>query len=114
LDFGLAAWTTGGAARHDAAHAASESTDPAVLLGTIAYMSPEQALGDQVDYRTDIFSLGIVLCEMLTGKPPFTGTTAGALALQIMQAAAPVPSSLNQSVPPELDGIVAKALAKSL
>ena len=77
-------------------------------------MSPEQALGEQVDHRTDIFSLGIVLFEMLTGKLPFTGTTSTALALQIVQAPAPVPSAVNPSLPPELDAIVAKALAKSL
>jgi TolB-like protein len=114
LDFGLSAWTMGGAERHDAAHTPTEATGAGVLLGTIAYLSPEQALGEQVDYRTDIFSLGVVLFEMLTGKPPFTGTTSGALALQIVQAPAPVPSSLNHSVPPDLDRIVGKALAKSL
>jgi hypothetical protein len=80
----------------------------------MAYMSPEQALGEAVDQRTDIFSLGVVLFEMLTGRLPFSGATATALALQIVQAPAPVPSSLNRSVPRELDPIVAKALAKSL
>ena len=77
-------------------------------------MSPEQALGEAVDERTDIFSLGIVLFEMLTGKLPFKGATSTALALQIVQAAPPAPSSVNTSVPRELDPIVTKALAKSL
>ena len=77
-------------------------------------MSPEQALGERVDHRTDIFSLGIVLFEMLTGRLPFTGATSTALALQIVQAPAPAPSSVNRSLPTELDPIVAKALAKSL
>src|SRR4029079_2059956 len=83
-------------------------------LGKVAYMSPEQALGEQVDHRTDIFSLGVVMFEMLTGKLPFTGTTSTALALQIVEAPAPVPSAIVRSLPVELDAIVAKAMAKSL
>jgi serine/threonine protein kinase len=112
LDFGLATWTAGGAAREQAATVlvAAEGIAPE----TIAYMSPEQALGERVDHRTDIFSLGIVLFEMLTGRLPFTGTAATALALQIVQAPAPVPSAFNKALPVELDAIVAKALAKSL
>jgi TolB-like protein len=112
LDFGLAAWTSGGAERDRAV--TMTATDAGPTLGTVAYMSPEQALGEEVDQRTDIFSLGIVLFEMLTGKLPFAGTTAKALALQIVQAPAPVPSSVNPSVPRELDAIVAQALSKSL
>jgi serine/threonine protein kinase len=111
LDFGLAAWTLGGAGRESAVYAtASETGAP---LGTAAYMSPEQVLGGKVDQRTDIFSLGVVLFEMLTGKLPFTGTTSAALALQIVQAAAPVPSSVNRALPSELDAIVGRMLAKS-
>src|SRR5258706_6070510 len=112
LDFGLAAWTSGGAERDRAV--TMTATDASQTLGTVAYMSPEQALGEEVDQRTDIFSLGIVLFEMLTGKLPFAGTTAKALALQIVQAPAPAPSSVNPSVPRELDAIVAQALSKSL
>jgi TolB-like protein len=112
LDFGLAAWTSGGAERDRAV--TMTATDAGPTLGTVAYMSPEQALGEEVDQRTDIFSLGIVLFEMLTGKLPFAGTTAKALALQIVQAPAPAPSSVNPSVPRELDAIVAQALSKSL
>jgi len=95
LDFGLAAWTGGGAER------------------AAAYVSPEQALGEHVDSRSDIFSLGIVLFEMLTGKLPFTGATPSAISVQIVQAPAPKPSSLNREVPPEVDDVVGKALAKS-
>jgi TolB-like protein/predicted Ser/Thr protein kinase len=112
LDFGLATWTAGGAEREHAA--TMMATAAGTTLGTVAYMSPEQALGETVDQRTDIFSLGIVLFEMLTGRLPFTGTTSTALALQIVQAPAPVPSSVNPLVPRELDVIVAKALSKSI
>ena len=112
LDFGLATWTAGGAEREHAA--TMMATAAGTTLGTVAYMSPEQALGETVDQRTDIFSLGIVLFEMLTGRLPFTGATSTALALQIVQAPAPVPSSVNPSVPRELDVIVAKALSKSI
>ncbi|PYQ74093.1 MAG: hypothetical protein DMG04_11650 [Acidobacteria bacterium] len=115
LDFGLATWTAGGAERAHAAEAATMmATSPGMTIGTVAYMSPEQALGEAVDQRTDIFSLGIVMFEMLTGKPPFSGATATALSLQIVQAPAPAPSSINKSLPKEFDGIVLKALAKSL
>ena len=115
LDVGLASWTAGGAERDLAAQAATmTNTAPGTTLGTVAYMSPEQALGERVDHRTDIFSLGIVMFEMLTGKLPFTAPTSTALALQIVQAAAPVPSAINRSLPAELDTIVSKAMAKSL
>jgi TolB-like protein/predicted Ser/Thr protein kinase len=112
LDFGLATWTTSGAEREQAA--TMIATGAGTALGTVAYMSPEQALGQPVDHRTDIFSLGIVMFEMLTGRLPFIGPTSTAVALQIVQASAPLPSSVNPEVPRELDAIVAKALAKSL
>jgi serine/threonine-protein kinase len=112
LDFGLAAWTAGDAARRQAAALAAGSSD--VPPGTAAYLSPEQALGERGDQRTDIFSLGVILFEMLTGKLPFTAATSSALTLQIVQATAPAPSTIIGSLPPELDPILAKALAKSL
>ena len=109
LDFGFAPWTNGGAAR---ARAAAEATTAAgSAVETMAYLSPEQALGEHGDHRTDIFSLGVMLFEMLTGRAPFAGE---ALPLRIVQAATPAPSSIHATVPPELDGIVQKALAKSL
>ena len=112
LDFGLATWTGGGAQRRAATTLTASGVDTA--RETVPYMSPEQVLGDQVDDRTDIFSLGTVLFEMLTGKLPFNGNTTATLAMQIVQATAPPPSTLNPAVPRELDAIVAKALAKSL
>jgi TolB-like protein/predicted Ser/Thr protein kinase len=114
LDFGLATWTAGGAEReHAADQATMMMTRVGTTLGTVAYMSPEQALGEQVDQRTDIFSLGIVLFEMLTGKLPFNGATPTALSLQIVQAPAPKPSAINRGLPTELDEVVLKTLAKS-
>jgi TolB-like protein/tRNA A-37 threonylcarbamoyl transferase component Bud32 len=115
LDFGLATWTASGAERDHAGQAATMmNTAPGTMLGTVAYMSPEQALGERVDHRTDIFSLGVVMFEMLTGKLPFAGTTSTALALQIVQALAPAPSTVNRSLPAELDGIVGRALTRDL
>jgi TolB-like protein len=114
LDFGLASWTVGGALRVEAATSTRLSTEPGIAMGTIAYMSPEQTLGERVDARTDIFSLGLVILEMLTGRNPFVGTTAGATSINIVQAAAPAPSTVNRDVPPELDPILAKALSKDL
>ena len=115
LDFGLATWTASGAGRDHAVLAATMmNTAPGALLATVAYMSPEQALGERVDHRTDVFSLGVVMFEMLTGKLPFAGTTSTALALQIVQASAPAPSTVNRSLPAELDAIVGGALTKDV
>jgi non-specific serine/threonine protein kinase len=115
LDFGLATWTTGGAERDLAADTATVmATTVGTALGTVAYMSPEQALGKRVDHRTDIFSVGIVLFEMLTGKLPFAGKTATALALEIVQSTPAPASTINRAVPAELDAVLSKALAKGL
>jgi TolB-like protein len=111
LDLGLARWTEGGLARAQAPTATQ--TVPGAILGTLAYMSPEQALGQQFDGRSDIFSLGVVLYEMLTGGNPFAAGSPTAVLLNITQKSQPPPSTANAGVPRELDPILAKMLAKN-
>ncbi len=111
LDFGLSAWTRGGAERRAAPTAADRELG--TVAGTLAYLSPEQAIGSAIDSRTDIFSLGVILFEMFTGRPPFAGSRLSALLLQIAQAPAPVPSEVSALLPADVDPIVARALAKS-
>ncbi|WP_314138370.1 Stk1 family PASTA domain-containing Ser/Thr kinase [uncultured Plantibacter sp.] len=82
------------------------------ILGTAAYFSPEQAKGETVDARTDLYSTGVVLFEMLTGKAPFRGDTAVAVAYQHVSERPVKPSSINPKVSPALDQVVLRALAK--
>ena len=82
-------------------------------LGTPAYMSPEQALGEKVDHRSDIWSFGVVLYEMVTGQLPFKGEVEAAVAYAIVNEEAEPPTALRSGVPVELDRVVSKALAKS-
>ena len=88
-------------------------TQTGIVLGSPRYMSPEQVAGKRADPRSDIFSLGVILYEMVTGKPPFTGDDVTAVMYQILNAVPPPPSSLNPAAPAMLDFIVAKALAKT-
>lgn len=89
-----------------------ESTRPGLILGTVSYMSPEQVRGQPIDARSDIFSLGVLLYEMIAGKPPFSGETQADRIAAILDRE---PAPLNESrrdVPPELDEIVSKTLRK--
>src|SRR4051794_2366226 len=91
---------------------ASQMTEVGSIVGTAQYLSPEQAQGTHVDQRSDIYSVGIVLYEMLTGAVPFTGDTPLEIAMKHLRAVPAPPSELNASVPHELDSIVLRALAK--
>ncbi|HEY2194226.1 MAG TPA: Stk1 family PASTA domain-containing Ser/Thr kinase [Actinomycetospora sp.] len=88
-------------------------TQTAAVIGTAQYLSPEQARGEQVDARSDVYSTGCVLFELLTGQPPFTGDSPVAVAYQHVREDPKAPSELNPAVPPSLDAITLKALAKN-
>ena len=92
--------------------AAAQLTLPGQTLGSVRYLSPEQARGENVTAATDIYALGLVLSEMLTGRPVWTGDTAGAVAMARLTEDPPAPSSIRVDVNPALDSIVRKALAR--
>lgn len=102
LDFGLAR----------AAESASHLTTSGAILGTPAYMAPEQARGEPVDARTDLFSLGVVLYRAITGQNPFRGTSSVATLMEVTTHTPPNPRSFCADVPPELSALVMKLIAK--
>lgn len=90
----------------------SQMTEAGSIVGTAAYLSPEQARGSAVDHRSDLYSVGVVLYELLTGKVPFTGESPVEIAMKHLGETPPAPSELNDKVPNELDLVVMRALAK--
>ncbi|MFY2564230.1 protein kinase domain-containing protein [Corallococcus terminator] len=94
------------------AKAGKKLTQPGVLKGKFAYMSPEQARGEAVDSRTDLFALGVVLWEMLTGGRLFDGESEVAVLRAVQHSVIPPPARLNPAVPPELDAVVMRALER--
>jgi eukaryotic-like serine/threonine-protein kinase len=102
MDFGIARTSTG-----------DTLTQTAAVLGTASYLSPEQAQGATVDARSDIYSLGCVLYEMLTGRPPFTGDSPVAIAYKHVREDPVPPGRINQDVPDSLEAVVMKSMAKN-
>jgi serine/threonine-protein kinase len=103
MDFGIARAVT---------DASSTMTQTAAVVGTAQYLSPEQARGETVDSRSDVYSTGCLLYELLTGRPPFVGDSPVSVAYQHVREQAQPPSAFEPSLPPEVDAIVMKALAK--
>ena len=100
---------------HDLTHVrtiSGEMTEAGKILGTTSYMSPEQARGEVVDARSDIFSLGSVLYEMVTGRAAFRGRTSTDILSAIVRDQPPPPAEINPSVPPELQRIIGECLEK--
>jgi serine/threonine protein kinase/Tfp pilus assembly protein PilF len=111
LDFGLAK-VAQVAGADVPARTQSRISSPGLVIGTAPYMSPQQAKGEPLDVRSDLFSLGVVLYECVGGEPPFAGATPMEVCARVIQFDPPPPSRFNPRVPPELDMTILKALAK--
>jgi Tol biopolymer transport system component len=113
LDFGLAKLTEPETMAHEVDNSTLiQHTETGAVMGTAAYMSPEQALGHEVDHRTDIFSLGVVLYELTSGKHPFRGPTAAATFDALLNREPPPPVESNPDISPQLERTILRALEK--
>jgi serine/threonine-protein kinase len=110
LDFGMSAWTRGGQTR--ALAAAAPDSIGADAIRVLSYASPEQAVGSGVDARTDLFSLGAIIYEMVTGRNPFAGPDAATTVTNVTGLAPPAPSAVNPELPKLLDVVLLRALAR--
>ncbi|HVL68939.1 MAG TPA: serine/threonine-protein kinase [Vicinamibacterales bacterium] len=112
LDFGMSRWTRGGTIRRTASR--SPESLPPDDVPLVSYLAPEQALGADCDGRADLFSLGTLLYEMLTGRSPFAAPTGAETVMNVVSATPQPPSAVNPDVPAELDGVILRALSKDL
>lgn len=112
LDFGLAKRLQQGTTTGTATTLPVDITEPGRLLGTVAYMSPEQAQGKTLDKRSDLFSFGAVLYEMATGTRAFSGDSSASVIADLLRGEPKPPGALNPKIPPELQSIITKALEK--
>jgi serine/threonine protein kinase len=112
LDFGLAPWTRGGQLRLTALK--DPDALPPESVAVLAYLSPEQAVGGAVDVRSDVFSLGVLVYELVTGRSPFAADTASRTIVNVIKAHAALPSATNGAALKELDGVLARAMAPDL
>jgi serine/threonine protein kinase len=115
LDFGLAKLMPQGRSVEGIATAGPTEealTSPGVAMGTVAYMSPEQARGEELDSRTDLFSFGVVLYEMATGRQPFTGNSTAMVFTAILRDSPAPPSQGHPDIPPKLEEIISRTLEK--